>query len=78
MRRSTCECLLATLVMGLTTPAGHAQLAAICDLVPEASDYTLVYALPIPANADYNNGFPPYSIDNTASIEFFDRIAYCL
>lgn len=54
-----------------------------CDRnVAEASDYRLVYELPIPdgdrcydAAADDP---PPYSVDNTADIMGFDRVAYCM
>ena len=46
--------------------------------VSEASGFSLVYTLPIPLNADYNNALPPYSVDSTANIGPFDRIGYCL
>lgn len=67
--------LLLTLVLpeptfGQATPCGP--------FVAEASSYRLVYTLPIPLNADYDDGRPPYSVDNAASIGSFDRIAYCL
>lgn len=46
--------------------------------VAEADGYTLVYELPIPEDANYEDGFPPYAVDRSASIGSFDRIAYCL
>ncbi|MCP4538681.1 MAG: hypothetical protein GY832_16220, partial [Chloroflexi bacterium] len=44
--------------------------------VPEAITYTLVYALDILTNTNYNSGSPAYFIDNSASIGTFDRVAY--
>ena len=44
--------------------------------VSEAISYTMVYAVDIPTNADYDSGSPTYFIDNSASIGTFDRIAY--
>ncbi|MEM7028701.1 MAG: FG-GAP-like repeat-containing protein [Chloroflexota bacterium] len=44
--------------------------------VAEAISYTLVYALDIPLNADYNATLPNYFIDNSADITDFDRVAY--
>ncbi|MEM7390923.1 MAG: sialate O-acetylesterase, partial [Verrucomicrobiota bacterium] len=48
--------------------------------VPEATNFTLVYCLPLPANADYRGANPVgYSVDNTASIAgHYDRVAYYL
>ena len=46
--------------------------------VAEADAYTLVFALPIPEDANYEDGLPPYTVDESASIGSFDRIAYCL
>ena len=42
-------------------------------------EYTVVYQLDIPDEAQYNNGPIPYSIDSSSSIDFsFDRVAYYL
>jgi sialate O-acetylesterase len=48
--------------------------------VPEASNYTLVYTLPIPNTANYGSSAVPYSVDNSGSIPIgsFTRIAYYL
>ena len=71
--------LLMPLVLGPKPALGQAPSPSICDQnVAEASSYSLVYRLPIPVIANYNNALPPYSVDNTTSIGSFDRIAYCL
>jgi fibronectin-binding autotransporter adhesin len=45
--------------------------------VPEAANYTLAYELQIPTAAAFRNATPvPYSVNNTASVGSFDRIAY--
>lgn len=46
--------------------------------VPEASDYTLIYTLPIPSDANYRDGTPVgYSLDQSGSIHNdYDRVAY--
>ncbi len=50
-----------------------------CDpYVSEAGDYSLVYHLEIPANADYNNNPAPYAANHANSIGKYDRVAYCL
>jgi hypothetical protein len=51
-----------------------------CDTnVPETSAYSMVYQLNLPVNANYDNTFPGYSINKTASIVgSFSRIGYCL
>lgn len=46
--------------------------------VPEAAEYTLVYDLDIPASVDYSFVAPAYSVDASASVGFFDRVAYYL
>lgn len=46
--------------------------------VAEAARYSLVYALPIPVDANYEDGLPPYSVDRSERIGPFDRAAYCL
>ena len=44
-----------------------------------SDDYTVVYQLDIPDEAEYNNDPIPYSIDSSSTIDFdFDRIAYYL
>jgi len=53
-------------------------IPSACANVAEASQYRLVYELAIPANADYESNVPPYMIDNTASVQSFNRIGYCL
>jgi lysophospholipase L1-like esterase len=43
--------------------------------VAEATNYTLVYSLEIPANANYLNGVA-YDIDHRADVSRFSRVAY--
>lgn len=44
-----------------------------------SDDYTVVYQLDIPDEAQYNNDPVPYSVDSSSSIDFtFDRVAYYL
>ena len=44
-----------------------------------AEDYTIVYQLDIPDEAQYNDQQIPYTIDSSSSIDFnFDRVAYYL
>ena len=70
--------LMTALLLVLDSQPTLAQGFTPCDSVPEASSYDLVYVLPIPSSADYNNLLPPYSVDNTASTGSFDRVAYCV
>ncbi|MEZ4869538.1 MAG: choice-of-anchor Q domain-containing protein [Caldilineaceae bacterium] len=46
--------------------------------VAEAAGYTLVYQLDIPTNSDYTDDPVPYTVDNAAAIDKYDRVAYCL
>jgi len=49
--------------------------------VPEATTegYQLIYTLPIPNNANFRNANSvPYSVDNSGTVGYFDRIAYYL
>ena len=47
--------------------------------VPEASGYSLIYELDIPANADFDAVAPVYAVDNSAAfMQTFDRVAYYL
>ncbi len=46
--------------------------------VAESSDYTLVYSLDIPTNANYSSGPVPYNVDLRAYAGAYDRIAYYL
>ncbi len=46
--------------------------------VPEASDYTLVYALDLPSTSDYRNNLVPYAVDNSTVVGPFSRVAYYL
>ncbi|CAI8274758.1 MAG: Alpha-agarase [Euryarchaeota archaeon UBA443] len=51
----------------------------VSDDVDGSDNYTVVYQLDIPDEAQYNNGQIPYSIDSSSSIDFtFDRVAYYL
>jgi hypothetical protein len=60
-------------------PPAAPTAATPCDTnVAETSQYSVVYQMNIPANADYNTGSPAYSIDNTATTPAFDRVGYCL
>ena len=81
MKCSRFVAILAVLLLALVASPnlvwGQAP-PSICQNVPEAASATLVYSLPIPASANYNNGSPPYSVDNTTIIGSFDRVAYCL
>ncbi len=64
---------------GLGCDSGAFERLQNCETeVSEFDDYTLVYELDLPDNADYNAGTPPYSVDDTTSIAAFDRVAYCL
>ena len=52
---------------------------SVSDDVNGAEDYTIVYQLDIPDDAEYNNQPIPYSVDSSSSIDFdFDRVAYYL
>ncbi len=44
--------------------------------VPESADYSLVYSLDLPDDANYASGAPQYSIDVHRSVGAFDRVAY--
>lgn len=46
--------------------------------VAEAGNYTLVYSLRIPNQADFNWRGVPYAVDNHASVGSFSRVAYYL
>ena len=73
--------LLLLLPLLLLTSKPHTGLAsaATCESsVAEYNSYSLAYTLDIPVNSNFDNDLPPYSVDNTASIGNFDRIAYCL
>lgn len=48
------------------------------DTIFEIGDYALVYQLDLPANATYNGAQPAYSIDRSAQVSNFDRVAYYL
>ena len=56
-----------------------ATASACAPNVAEASQYSLVYELPIPANgSNYASSSPQYTVDNSATVGSFNRIAYCL
>lgn len=60
-------------------PGGATPLEEECARnVAEAGDYTLVFTLSIPEDANYDAELPPYSIDRSETLESFDRVAYCL
>ncbi len=46
--------------------------------VPEAANYTLVYSLDLPNQANYNTTGVPYQLDNHSSIGTFSRVGYYL
>lgn len=46
--------------------------------VAEAQDYTLVYELSIPTNADYRTSAPIYAENHSTTVGNFDRVAYYL
>ncbi len=55
------------------------EVPSVYSNVADASDYTLLYALDIPTNANYRSGSTPtYSVDTSASVGAFDRVAYYL
>ena len=68
------------------TPAVEEALQDLPDIqetfsndVNGSDDYTVVYQLDIPDEAQYNNDPVPYSVDSSSSIDFtFDRVAYYL
>ena len=50
---------------------------SVSDDVNGAEDYTIVYQLDIPDDAEYNNQQIPYSVDASSSIDFnFDIIVF--
>ena len=72
---------LLSLVFGFNPVLAQGGASVCHQFVPEASNYSLVYILPIPAGSNYDlepDPSVPYTTDNTASIGKFDRIAYCL
>lgn len=52
--------------------------ATVFDNVAEAADYTLVYDLSIPNAAGWNTNAIPYSVDNSATVGSYNRVAYYL
>ena len=53
--------------------------SAVGNDVPESANYTTVYQLNIPADGKFNDDPIPYSVDDSANIDFtFDRVAYHL
>ncbi|HPM85164.1 MAG TPA: autotransporter-associated beta strand repeat-containing protein, partial [Candidatus Anammoximicrobium sp.] len=68
--------------IGITidTSLPHHTNTQVFNNVAEADDYVVAYELPIPAtNVSFRDTNPvPYSIDDTALINPFDRIAYYL
>ena len=77
MKKKHLTCGLTLGLLLLAAGVAEAQ-PAFFSSIPEASSYTMVYTLPIPGNQDYNNSLPPYSVDNSANIDCFDRVAYAL
>ncbi|MFC1805580.1 PEP-CTERM sorting domain-containing protein [Planctomycetota bacterium] len=72
-------------VLALTVAAmlsmGGAALADVFSNVPEATaeGYQLVYTLPIPNAANFRGTTViPYTVDTSATIGYFDRVAYYL
>ena len=65
------------------TPQSHSILPNssanfVSGSVAEAADYSLVYSLPVPNQADFNSTGVPYSIDNRSLVGPFRRVAYYL
>jgi len=66
-------------VASLTVAPPNPTASACAPNVAEASQYSLVYELPIPVSgSNYTSSPPLYSVDNSASTGAFNRIAYCL
>ena len=63
-------------VSALATPA----YADVFTNVPEASDFTLLYELPIPDGpvSFRDSTGVPYSVNNSGSVGLYDRIGYYL
>ena len=56
---------------------GSAAWGGAIDHVPEAAGYTVAYELPIPLTANFRNANAvPYSLNKSASVGPYDRIAY--
>ncbi|MEM7028117.1 MAG: LamG-like jellyroll fold domain-containing protein [Chloroflexota bacterium] len=51
---------------------------SLFDRVPEAIDYSIVYGLNLPENADYLVTAPDYFIDRSDVVGSYDRVAYYL
>jgi VCBS repeat-containing protein len=51
---------------------------SILQKVPEAGNYRLAYSLDIPVDGSFNSSTIPYSLNNSAGIGSFDRVAYYL
>ncbi len=84
MKQKIINLFFAMLIV-LSLTFGHSGITRVraapttCDtVVAEASSYSLVYQLSIPADSNYDASLPAYSIDNTASVGGFTRVAYCL
>ncbi|MEC9072243.1 MAG: hypothetical protein VX938_07695, partial [Myxococcota bacterium] len=60
MIRPALGVMLTACLMALATLTAQ---ATVVDDAPEATDYTLVYELPIPDSAGYNWGAVPYATD---------------
>ena len=85
-RRGFIVSLILILLISTWTPMADEVLhdlpvlqQSVSDDVNGAEDYTIVYQLDIPDDAEYNNQPIPYSVDASSSIDFdFDRVAYYL
>ena len=69
--------LLAVALMSVLMMSVVSSASASHPALPEPG-YTVLYELNIPVGVDYNDQLPPYSIDNTATVGSFDRVAYLL
>ena len=69
--------LMSVLMMFALMMSVVSSASASHPALPEPG-YTVLYELNIPVGVDYNDQLPPYSIDNTATVGSFDRVAYLL
>ena len=67
------------LQIGQQIPPDMTIHSTVANDVPESANYTTVYQLNIPADGKFNDDPIPYSVDDSANIDFtFDRVAYHL
>ncbi len=65
-----------TIASNSTVNFTGAILRGYTNNVPESKDYSLVYSLDLPNDANYLSAAPVYSVDTHSATGSFDRIAY--